>query len=126
MANTQDDLANLALEIAGVKPAMQAANVEDVALVKRNIPLTIGLLIGKNIAISSDTADLSDIPDAIMLPLARCVAAQSADSLMLSMQMKSELAAQQEAAINDLTLIYRQGFSPRRMKVPFTGRCRRF
>ncbi len=117
MANTENDLADMALEIAGVKPANQAANVEDVALVKRNIPFTLALLIGKNIAISSDTADMSDIPDTIMLPLARCVAAQCAEGLMLSEQKKADLEAGQVKAIRDLTLIYRQGFPGKRLKV---------
>lgn len=111
------DLINAVLENLRVKPATQAASAEDVALVDGRIQPTIELLNGKNIAIEVDAGDLSQIPDAVFLPLVACVAYQCATPFMISGAFKQELEKEQLQAIRDLTLMHRQGFAGKELRV---------
>lgn len=118
MAKTKAELIDAVLENLRIKPATQPAAVEDVALVDGRIQPTIDLLNGKNIAIATDVSDLDAIPDAVFLPLAACIAFQCATPFMISGAFKQELEREQLQAIRDLTLMHRQGFAGKEMRVP--------
>lgn len=122
MANTETTLINQVLGNLGVIGAGETPSAEDSATVQERIRPVIAQYIALGIDMSADTTDLTDIPDAIFLPLADLIAYECATPFQIGGVKRQELMLLQQQADINLRRIYRQAFNPRRLRVPRIGR----
>lgn len=114
--HTQAQMVQAVLDNLGVLAAGTTPSAEDSDLVISRMGPTLATLAAKGVGVSNDTADLNAIPDEIFLPLADIIAYSCATPFQVTSAKKSELRLNHDVAIADLTTIYRQGYTRKRLR----------